>query len=142
MKKKLWIISIVFLCIILIALLLITIHGSVQYCNFMIHSEVIEIDDVTRKTTILLTSESDPNQILGIIIMITGYIDGTAIIRQSWEEQGIQTYDIRRGKVSLKIGGDWYDSKCLIEYKPANVSSGRLKIRYKFYSVSSILDLV
>jgi len=102
----------------------------------MTSSKVTQIEDVTQRTTVLLSSEGDPNDIYGIIVNINGYIDGSAIIRQSYEGQGTYTHDIKQGKVRLKIGGDWYDSKCLIEYKPVNVSSGNLNIRYKFYDIS------
>ncbi|HDZ68993.1 MAG TPA: hypothetical protein ENH43_01040 [Phycisphaerales bacterium] len=99
-------------------------------------SRVIGIDDVTQKTTVLLSSEKYQSSVHSIDILIAGHIDGSAIIYQSYEGgERYRTYNIEKGEVGLKIGGDWYDEKCLIEYEPHDVGSGNLKIKYRLNSI-------
>ena len=131
MKKKAWIISIA--CVMLIILLPIPVLRLASYCKFMARSKIAQIDDVKQKTTVLLSKNSDQGSIDGITILITGQIDGVATIHPHNGGENYPTYHIKRGRIRLKISGDWYTDECLLEYEPIDVSSGSLKIRYQFH---------
>ena len=72
------------------------------------------------------------NGIAVIRILITGYIDGKATIKQGNGDNVTYTYELKAGEVYLPIETDWYEKKCIIEYSPVGVKSGNLRIRYKF----------
>ena len=90
----------------------------------------IKINDVTQKMAI--TIFSNKNGIAVIRILITGYIDGKATIKQGNGDNVTYTYELKAGEVYLPIETDWYEKKCIIEYSPVGVKSGNLRIRYKF----------
>ena len=87
------------------------------------------MSDVTREDTITLSGKGE---IVGLSVLITGHIDGTAIVKQSYEGKDMYTYEIGPGKVHLYTGGDWYGNECIIKYKPRDVKSGTLEIKYQF----------
>ena len=93
---------------------------------------VIEIKDVTKEQMIMLAEINKPKSVHSIRIKITGHIDGSATIQRSYEDKKMYEPELINGNVDLHLGGDWYGDKCLIIYKPSNVTSGNLKIRYKF----------
>ena len=115
---------------IIIVVLLFALSLAVNY--FFIWNTV-QIDDVTQKTVITLSSNND--KVHYIRIIITGNIDGNAVLQLSDEEGNSYKYEIKQGKVHLPIGSDWYHDKCLIKYEPIGVKSGKLKIRYRFLSL-------
>jgi hypothetical protein len=90
--------------------------------------QLVTIDDVTNTTTIRLSNPKPQEYFGAICILITGRIDGTASVGTG----GYLDRHISSGKVYVKIHGEWYDQECLLEYKPVNVSSGSLKIRYYY----------
>ena len=97
-------------------------------------SEVVMIDDVTKETAVSLLSDKDKQKsVCSLSVYISGYIDGSATISIVSEfEHNEHEYKISSGKVRITRGGDWYSNECLIKYKPLNVHSGHLKIRYCF----------
>ncbi|MHC4157843.1 MAG: hypothetical protein ACYSSO_02065 [Planctomycetota bacterium] len=131
MKKKAWIISIV--CVILVISLPIPVLRLAYYCKFMARSRITQIDDISQKTTILLSKNNGQGNIDAITILITGHIDGSATIHPHDGGEKYPTYHIKSGKINLKICGDWYTDECLLEYEPIDVNSGTLKIRYQFH---------
>lgn len=131
-KAGLWVSVIPFGIIILFLATSIT----AGWYTLMVRGTVVEIKDVTSKATQILASNNDPNdRSCSIDILITGHIDGSARIHLTPnKEKGMaDTYSIDRGKVHLRIGGDWYYDECILEYEPADVNSGSLAIRYVFY---------
>lgn len=101
--------------------------------------DVVQVRDVTQKQLIALAEKDQSRSVYGINILITGYIDGTATIRRSYEDKRMKTPEppvVIKGKVNLRLGGDWYADKCLITYEPSNVKSGRLQIKYAFSAIA------
>ena len=98
-----------------------------------------EIEDVTQKTTILLSSQFHQKEYIhNISIFVTGHLDGAAIIHRCiGDGSKFTTYYIRGGDICLKIWGEWYSNECLIKYEPLDVVSGTLKIKYSFNSIIS-----
>ena len=130
MRKKAWAISV--LCLISVLILPILVVKLIRYRNFMARSKIVGIDDVSQKTTVLLSKDSEQEHIDAIEILITGNIDRSATIHPHNGGGEYPTYHIKSGRIRLRIFGDWYSDKCLLEYEPVNVSLGNLKIRYRF----------
>jgi len=104
-----------------------------HYVQFFRQAKVVKIEDATSKTLLTLSSAGDPNEVDGISLLITGYIDGSATVHI---RNGGETYPprhITKGWVFTKIEGDWYTGKCFFEYETSNVQDGHLTIRYVFY---------
>lgn len=95
----------------------------------------LEIKDLTKEQVITLSEINKPKSVHSIRITVVGYIDGSAAIQRSYEEKEIYSPEIISGKVDLRLGSDWYADRCLLIYKPANVKSGNLRIKYKFYTL-------
>jgi hypothetical protein len=97
---------------------------------------VVKIDNATQARDIALEAEDKEGYVWGVRISITGYIDNYAIVQQYDTQNGRQymMYENRigKGRVSLSLDQDWYTESCLIRYKPQNVTSGNLQIRYVF----------
>jgi hypothetical protein len=91
-------------------------------------TQLIAIDDVTHTTTLRLSPSNSKNYVGGLVMLIAGEIDGTANIHMKDHRE----WDINREKVYLKISTDWYRDECVLEYKPIDVDSGSLIIRYRF----------
>jgi len=132
--KKLIIFFIIFLVIVVASLI---VYGPLLYYGryYIGFSKIIQITDVTKKKLITLVKDERQGSVFAINILITGHIDGAAMIRRYYEnsEKPFENiYEIKKGRVRLKIGGDWYSDKCLIEYEPIDVTSGKLQIKYKF----------
>jgi hypothetical protein len=100
--------------------------------SFFWWGEVTRIENIAQKQTIILQESIRPKSVYGINILITGYIDGSATIQRVEGNRKIYEPSIIKGLVNLRLGGDWYDDKCLIIYEPSNVKSGKLQLRYKF----------
>jgi hypothetical protein len=95
-------------------------------------SEVVKIDNVTNEMTVLLSNKDRQKSVMSIRVSISGYLNGSATIFI-----GECEYKVPSGKVHLKFGGDWYSDECLIKYKPLDVHSGYLAIRYYFEGFDS-----
>lgn len=104
--------------------------GTLFFVSQRGHS--VEIMDVTKEQVITLRESNKPKNVIGLRLKITGYIDGSATIQRAYEDKKMYEPKMISGNVNLNLGGDWYNDKCLIIYKPSNVTSGTLKIKYKF----------
>ena len=99
-------------------------------------SQVIRIEDVTKKTSLTLLNQDTQRHTAGIVIYITGYIDGSAAITIATQKgHESDKYHITKGKVRLKHVSDWYEPECFLEYEPADVQSGFLTLKYYFISI-------
>jgi len=130
LKGKIWAsVGILLSALPLLISLLVIPYDIVMYAK----SGVATIDNVTKDATVVLFSGKDKEKMVsGLSIYISGYIDGSATISLCENDQNVREYEISSGKVCIRRSGDWYNNECLIKYKPTNVSSGYLKIRYYF----------
>lgn len=110
---------------------------SINYMPLFRQAQIVKINDVTTKTTLVLSIDNDPNTyyVDGISILITGHIDGSATIQIRNGGTKYPEEYIKKGMVCLRIYGDWYTNKCYLEYVPSDVHSGHLTIRYYFYKI-------
>lgn len=102
------------------------------WAGFFGKGKVIEVQDVTREQVIVLESGSAPGAVHGIRINITGHLEGSATIQRAYESKPMYDPKLISGNVRVKWGGDWYGDKCLLIYKPVDVTGGHLKIEYDF----------
>ena len=126
----------IFLAILAIVVALLIIYNPLMRSmwHYLIgFSKVTQIADITKKELITLTKDEREHNVVSRHILILGHIDGSAIIRTYGANQVIEEI---KGKVRLRIGGDWYQDKCLIEYEPIDVTSGELRIKYRFKAMS------
>ena len=99
-------------------------------------SQVIRIEDVTKRTSLTLLNQDTQRHTAGIVIYITGYIDGSAAITIATQKgHEVYKYHITKGKVRLKHASDWYEPECFLEYEPVDVQSGSLTLKYYFIGI-------
>lgn len=99
--------------------------------SFLFWGRVIQIDDVTRKASIVLAGRENVH---AMRMLITGRIDGQVTIRQKYLDKDAYKYELGAGEVNFPITTDWYNHTCVIEYEPKGVKTGNLQIRYEFKS--------
>jgi hypothetical protein len=87
--------------------------------------------DGTKNTTVKLEALQGQKGIHAVNIHIIGNIEGTGTI--SWTAAR-KSKDISR-KVDLTWSNEWYESSCIIDYKPKTVKSGEIIIYYKFENI-------
>ena len=100
-----------------------------------ITNRVYEIDDVSKKSTILLHKMEGQEHVHGFFVHIRGDIDGKAKIRlyQSSGKGNLYKSEKISNHVDIKWGGDWYADELKIEYKPlSDIRSGSLSLEYAF----------
>ncbi len=97
-------------------------------------NRIVNFADVTKDSKIVLYHKDTTSRICEINLIFKGEINGDALI---YIEDGGYNYKrkymLNKGKVDYKIGGDWYNSKCIVNYKPLNVTKGSLSIEYEFF---------
>ena len=100
-----------------------------------ITNRVYEIEDVSKKSTILLHKMEVQENVYGFFVHIRGKINGKAKITLEYLDSDRNPYrseDIS-GDVDIKWGGDWYADKLKIEYEPlSDIGSGSLSLEYDF----------
>lgn len=117
--------SALFLSLVVIAALLISRHW---------HS--VKISEPAKPTTLVLEAgrfDGWPMDFTsGIAIQIQGDIQGEAevAIRDS-SGQDIRKERIK-GHVDSSLGGDWFERRCELQFRPINVKSGNLIVYYVF----------
>ena len=130
-NMKLKSIIVCMLCILLLPVIFVL--SWYLYNYFLIGGKTIQIEDVTNKTTITLTTEAHQKQMTTIGIILSGDINGSAAISVYNEVEQVFEIDIEKGKVNINKRGGCYTDKCTVEYEPLSVSSGKLQIKYKFF---------
>lgn len=88
--------------------------------------------NVNQKTSIILLSEPKQENIHHIRILIFGRLNGSATIGTEFQNQGVQVRKVIRNKVRLSIMEDCASKQYILIYKPIDVKSGTLYIRYEF----------
>ena len=87
--------------------------------------------DGTKSTIVKLEALQGQKGIHAVNIHIIGNIDGTGTM--SWKAAG-KSKNVS-GKVDLNWNNEWYESSCIIDYKPITARSGEILIYYKFEDI-------
>ncbi len=103
---------------------------------FSPQESTILLQDISQKQIIKLTQVQQKKSVYKISIVISGQIDGTAEIQLADRGNKMGSPHTIKGKVDLDLSGDWYENTCLLLYEPSQVTSGTLKIKYKFHTLS------
>jgi len=96
-------------------------------------NRLINISDITKNSEIVLNHTDTTKHIFSIHIAIKGEIDGNALIILKDGVNYKKEYRIEKGKIDFNIDTDWYNTKCIVNYEPQDVTKGELSIEYKFY---------
>ena len=87
----------------------------------------VVIPDVTAGFSTNLTTTVTYKHVDTIGLHVRGQLDGTGyIFSASWPTQALS------GVVDWRIGHDWFETNCVIQYAPGRVKSGNLTIDYWF----------
>ena len=103
-------------------------------CSPQKQYEKVKYEEVTIKFVDTLIAPVLEDRITRLEIIITGNINGSAILKI-----GHQPYDRfdeveLKGVVNKEIDTDWYEKECLIKYFPLEkVQGDSLIIKYRFY---------
>lgn len=132
---------IISLLILWVIVLLLWIAPRVYY-RYADWGEAVTIDDVTSQQGILLAKDGvDAAHIISLKVNVRGDLDGATVIEKVYTENDSNYKDVYKtspGKISIGMGGEWYSNKCLLRYKPIDVNSGNLSVRYEFTNVGDI----
>ena len=117
--------SVLFISLVVIVVLLISRHW---------HS--ITIGDPTKPTTLVLEAgrfDGWPMDFTsGIAVQVKGDIEGEAeVAMRDSSGQDIRKERIK-GHVDSRLGGDWFQRRCELQFRPLNVKSGNLIVYYVF----------
>jgi len=96
-------------------------------------NQVFTISDITRKSDIVLNHSDTTKNIFSIHIAFKGEINGNVLISLNDGVNYKKEYHIMKGAVDFIIDTDWYNTKCIINYEPQEVTKGKLLIEYKFF---------
>ena len=100
-----------------------------------ITNRVYEIEDVSKKSTILLHKMEIQENVHGVFVHIRGEINGRARVKiyQDSDKEILYRDEEISNRIDLKWGGDWYIDKLKIEYEPlSNITHGSLSLEYAF----------
>lgn len=102
----------------------------VPFIDRYLKSEVIEIENATKETRVVLLKKDAEGFVDHIFMYVSGYLEGTAVVLIQYDGYGYE-YQVLSGKVCLKVKQEAYtQGTFLLEYKPIDVSSGSLVVRY------------
>ena len=91
----------------------------------------VELADVTRTETVILRKMPGQGPVHSLSIRGSGTIQGHAEITLILNDASYKMEELS-GQVDFQWGGDWDSDEAEIRYKPTSVTSGSLKLRYKF----------
>ncbi len=92
----------------------------------------IHLSEVGQESILRLTNIGAHRGAERIDILISGNIDGRAVVCQSIGGEKADVHEIGPGKVSQRMGGPWNSSSYTLQYKPIDAKNGQLKVRYNF----------
>ena len=99
-------------------------------CSSVIYDEKAMIENIKENQNVVLNIDKDRG-VHGVSIKVIGKIEGIAVLNIVSDE-GIQdTINLDTGIINQSINKEWYSDKCVLEYKPIKVRSGKLLIEYK-----------
>ena len=90
-----------------------------------------DVPDVTKPVTIILKKDPGQGPIHSLSVIGSGKIAGNAEIILILNGGPYKTESLT-GSVNFRWGGDWYSDQAEIRYTPTSVTSGNLKLKYKF----------
>lgn len=93
----------------------------------------VKLLDCSTKTRITLTAPPGPGSIWGLGINVIGKIHGQATILVT-DDKSTSRLERISGDVDLSLGSEWHSNVCYVECIPDDVTSGTLKVYYKFES--------
>ncbi len=96
-----------------------------------IHNQQVGIKNVKNGETIILRKLTSQGNAYGIKIKIFGYINEEAKISLILNQEEYKT-EILKGNFTFEWGGDWYADTAEVIYKPINVQSGKVTLKYRF----------
>ena len=96
-----------------------------------IHNQQAEIKNIKNKETIILKKLPSQGNVHGIKIKISGYINEEAKISLILNQEEYKT-EILKGNFTFDWIGDWYADTAEVIYKPLNVQSGKVTLKYRF----------
>lgn len=96
----------------------------------------VEVTDVTRAETIVLSQDSTNGHVYALSIHGFGTMHGEATVTLLLGGQPYRVEDIS-GDVDFHWGGDWYSDRAEIRYQPKKVQGGKLILSYRFSTISS-----
>ena len=101
----------------------------------IVGGRTVNITDVTKEEIIILSAKGTEQNVHGIKIVVIGNIKGEATIYRYYHDGRIYKEYAIKEKVCKFMGGEYYSNTCKLKYKPSNVTSGRLRIKYKFKTI-------
>ncbi|MEW6609293.1 MAG: hypothetical protein AB1414_17925 [bacterium] len=117
--------------IILIKYLIVLFASAILFsCSSIHYDEMVIIGNIKEKQNIVFNIDKD-RPVHSVLIKLIGEIEGTAVLNIVSNE-GIQdTLKLGKGAIDQSINKEWYSDKCILEYKPLDVKSGQITIKYK-----------
>lgn len=106
---------------------------SVILCVIILNSRLptahISGEDVKQEQSIIIeVNPDDYLYISSLYIEISGTLDGVATIRDPWGRKR----QIGPGDFAFTARGEYFSETANVDYKPENVVSGHVAIRYRF----------
>ncbi len=95
------------------------------------YDDSVQVADVHKEQTIILKNTHKPGYVYSIHISGSGNLDGEASISLILNGEPYKTQALK-DVVDFEWSGDWYADQAEIRYKPVNINSGTLVIRYRF----------
>ena len=93
------------------------------------------ISDVTKESSFILKHSDTTKNIFSVHIAFKGEINNNIIVTVRDGANYKKDYTIEKGNVDFYIDTDWYSTKCIINYKPIDVTQGKLLLEYKFFEL-------
>ena len=78
----------------------------------------------------ILIEDYNVDSVYSLRLIITGYINGKAIIKLD----DIKEIIVENNFV-FEYGADWYSNEAIIYYEPIDCNQGKIKIKYQFFSL-------
>jgi hypothetical protein len=101
-------------------------------CAHYFLSSSAAVSDVRSAEILVLGQKAGSHTTHAIKVCGSGEIDGEATISLLLNGEPYKVAKLR-GPVNFEWGGDWYCETAEVRYEPANVRSGKVVLRYKFY---------
>lgn len=99
-------------------------------CSSVTYDERAMIENIKEQQNVVLNIDNN-RYVHSILIKIIGVLKGKAVLNLVSDEGVQDTITLSTGIVKQFINKEWYSEKCVLEYKPINVTSGQLSIEYK-----------
>jgi hypothetical protein len=85
----------------------------------------------------VLVKRKRQGSIVALKVKVSGFVDGKAIISESYIRNGGFRADTVEGEFKLEYGGDWYQDTCYFLYMPLTAKHGTIEFRYRFNGMNN-----